>query len=315
MKDKIIRYLERLTGGPCSLRSLSPSLPLYLKRYRFYRTRIFGVTLVLAVVYADAQTPLEYKSAGVKLESSLGAPVIFVFEFLSTNKRNALLRHRVSFVIPGRQCFFPPLFELREHEPQPVVVGERLHFPAQAIVLRELLKGDVSSLSLKALGDQLGFSAMSMTTAAKELKATGFAEIRDGSPCRIVFAEKGRTLWETTRSRLASPVKKRVYLSADMPGLPLAGVSALSERTMINPDRQVVRAVSEGAYRAMKDLRVVENLDESMTVLEVWGYDPLKIGGVAVDDLSLWLSLQREAHVDPRVEGELESLLESHKWL
>jgi len=165
-------------------------------------------------------------------------------------------------------------------------------------------------LSLKDLGECLGFSAMSMTTAANELKATGLAEIRAGSPRRIVFVEKGRSLWEAARPRLASPVKKRVYLSADEPGLPLAGISALSERTMINPDRQVVRAVSEGAYKAMKDLRVAENLDESATVLEVWGYDPLKIGGAAVDDLSLWLSLQREAQVDPRVEGELKSLLE-----
>ena len=62
-------------------------------------------------------------------------------------------------------------------------------------------------------------------------------------------------------------------------------------------------------------MKTVDTLDEAVSVLEVWGYEPLKVGGKEVDDFSLWLSLQKEAAVDPRVEGELDSMMEGRKWL
>lgn len=314
MRDRIRCYLEGLTGLPIVLEKSRLALPPFLDRYEFYKTRICGLALALATVRNDEQTPLEYKRVGEKLESYLKAPVAFVFNTLPTNKRNALLRHRVPFVIPGRQIFLPPMIELREHEPREVFVGERLHFPAQAVVICELLRGDVSALSLKDLGERLGFSAMSMTTAANELKAIGLAEIRDGVPRRIVFALKGKDLWERARPHLSSPVKRRLYVVSDVLDQPVAGMSALSERTMIASDRHVIRAVGETEYRKLGKLKAVESVDEAAAVLEVWGYDPLLVGNGAVDDFSLWLSLQQEAKVDPRVEGELESLMEGHKW-
>ena len=312
---KVAQYFDAVFGEAHSFEAFRPSLPLFLDRYSFYRTKVLGVQLVLAVVDRDEQMPLEYRDVGERLADKIGMPVAFVFEALPTNKRNALLRHRVPFVIPGRQFFLPPLFELREREPREIVAGERLHFPAQAVLLRELVAGDVASQSLKDLGALLGFSAMSMTTAANELKAQGLAEISEGMPRHVVFPIRGKELWEKARVHLASPVKRRVYLSEDRAGLPVAGISALASRSMLNPDRQVTRAIGEADYKGCLPLKTVETLDEAVSVLEVWGYDPLKVGGKEVDDFSLWLSLQKEAAVDPRVEGELDSMMEGRKWL
>lgn len=311
---KIANYFDAVFGEAHSFKKIRPSLPLFLDRYSFSRTKVLGVSLVLAAVSNDEQPPLEYRDIGERLKAKLGSPVVFVFDALPTNKRNALLRHRVPFVIPGRQFFLPPLFELREREPKQVVLGERLHFPAQVILLRELVAGDVSVLSLKELAALLGFSAMSMTTAANELKARGLAEISEGMPRHVVFRFRKRDLWDKARVHLTSPVRKRIYLSEDRDDLPLAGISALATRSMINSDRQVSRAIGEADYKRCLPLKTVETLDEATTVLEVWGYDPLKIGGMEVDDFSLWLSLQKEAAVDPRVEGELERMMEGRKW-
>ena len=312
---KLAQYFDAVFGEAHSVEAFCPSLPPFLDRYAFYRTKVLGVPLALAVVDRDEQTPLEYRNVGEQLADKIGMPVVFVFEALLTNKRNALLRHRVSFVIPGRQFFLPPLFELREREPRGIAVGERLHFPAQAVLLRELVAGDVASHSLKDLGALLGFSAMSMTTAANELKAQSLAEISEGMPRHVVFPTKGKTLWEKARIHLTSPVKRRIYLAEDKAELPVAGISALASRSMLNSDRHETRAIGEADYKGCLPLKTVETLDEAVSVLEVWGYDPLKVGGKEVDDFSLWLSLQKEAAVDPRVEGELDSLMEGRKWL
>jgi len=314
MKKRIASYFDTVLGGIHSIESFHPELPLFLNRYAFSRTKVLGHPLVLAFVENDEQTPMEYQSVSEKLRIELGEPVAFVFESLPTNKRNALLRYHVPFVIPGRQFFLPPLMELREHEAKRVVVRERLHFPAQAVVLRELTVGDVAMHSLKRLGDILGFSAMSMTTAANELNAVGLADIVEGMPRHIVFASQGRELWKAACPHLGSPVKKRLFLVEDRKNLVTAGISALAERSMLNPDRRVVRAVGETGYKTLLPLKTVETVDEASAVLEVWGYDPLRIGGKGVDDFSLWLSLQPDAAVDPRVEGELESLMEQRKW-
>lgn len=312
---RIASYFDAVFGGAHSFEAFRPSLPLFLDRYLFYRTKVLGLSLVLAVVKEDEQTPLEYRNVGEQLSTEIGAPVAFVFDALPTNKRNALIRYRVSFVIPDRQFFLPPLFELREREPKQVAVGERLHFPAQAVVLRELTAGNVAAQSLKDLGASLGFSAMSMTTAANELKTQGLAEVSEGMPRHIVFRFSGRGLWEKARPHLVSPIKKRLYLAEDRDELPESGISALARRSMLTPDRQVTRAIWETAYKGCLPLRAVDTLDEAVAVLEVWGYDPLRIGGKEVDDFSLWLSLQEEAAVDPRVEGALESMVEGRKWL
>ena len=312
---KVAQYFDAVFGEAHSFEAFRPSVPLFLDRYSFYRAKVLGVPLVLAIVDRDEQTPLEYRDVGKRLADKVGMPVVFVFEALMTNKRNALLRHRVPFVIPGRQFFLPPLFELREREPRGIAAGERLHYPAQAVLLRELVAGDVASQSLKDLGVLLGFSAMSMTTAANELKAHGLAEIRGAMPRHVVFPIKGKALWEKARIHLTSPVKRRIYLAEDRAGLPVAGISALARRSMLNSDRQVTRAIGETDYKGCLPLKTVETLDEAESVLEVWGYDPLKVGGKEVDDFSLWLSLQKEAAVDPRVEGELDSMMEGRKWL
>ena len=54
-----------------------------------------GVPLALAAVNRDEQTPLEYGDVGERLAVKIGMPVVFVFEAMLTNKRNALLRHRL----------------------------------------------------------------------------------------------------------------------------------------------------------------------------------------------------------------------------
>ena len=75
---KVAQYFDAVFGEAHSFESFRPSLPLYLDRYSFYRTKVLGVPLALAAVDRDEQTPLEYRDVGERLAVKIGMPVVFV---------------------------------------------------------------------------------------------------------------------------------------------------------------------------------------------------------------------------------------------
>ena len=96
----------------------------------------------------------------------------------------------------------------------------------------------------------------------------------------------------------------------------LAGISALSLRTMIAADRLpsyaltlagFQEAVEKGACTGCRDA-------ESATArIEVWSYEPRLLGDEQmVDPLSLYLSLRDSP--DERIQQQLEQLIEGVKW-
>ena len=103
---------------------------------------------------------------------------------------------------------------------------------------------------------------------------------------------------------------RRIRLTTPVHGLPIAGVAALAERSMLESDSNSVYAVKRG------DKRVDETLDAKYdgAVVEIWRYNPLIFSddNRSVDSLSLYLSFRGET--DPRIRKELEILLENIKW-
>ena len=65
---KVAQCLDAVFGEAHSFEAFRPSLPLFLDRYSFCRTKVLGVPLVLAVVERDEQT--EFKIDGQDLYRS-----------------------------------------------------------------------------------------------------------------------------------------------------------------------------------------------------------------------------------------------------
>jgi hypothetical protein len=93
----------------------------------------------------------------------------------------------------------------------------------------------------------------------------------------------------------------------------LAGISALSTRTMLSEPAYPEYAVSRDAWKAMEKRGVVNvPMEEPGTcLLQVWCYDPrvLEVDG-AVDPFSLFLSLQNAA--DERIDMALEKMMKQY---
>ena len=97
--------------------------------------------------------------------------------------------------------------------------------------------------------------------------------------------------------------------------IPLAGISALAEKTMINSPPLLTYAIGTEEYRQTNIPKGFQHspADEADFELEIWNYNPkLFSKDGKVDPFSLYLSLKETT--DERIETALEDLMEKIQW-
>jgi DNA-binding MarR family transcriptional regulator len=186
-------------------------------------------------------------------------------------------------------------------------------------VLYHLLRGPLAEISLKDIARKVHYSPMIMTKVTAELEAAALCKIvRRGRSLVLDFKTAGRALWEQAKPQLTSPVKKTRWVKWAKPGHPalLAGMSALSLRTMIAADRLPTYALPLAVFQDFLERGVCagcRDAENATARIEVWSYNPNLFGDDRmVDPLSLYLSLRDSA--DERVQQQLEQLIEEVKW-
>lgn len=149
---------------------------------------------------------------------------------------------------------------------------------------------------------RLGYSAMSMSRAT-----------------RWCLAAPAREVWHKAAPMLRSPVLRRGGVKLDRAAqaeLPLAGLSALAEQTVLVQPSQPVYVLSEATWQTLCKytpcLRLEDEQMADAVCIELWCYKPrilMPEGGLHVDPYSLTLSLRDEAAADERVALAMEALL------
>lgn len=307
MKAEIEEYLGELTGKEVRLAPYELHGPLYLKRFQLYVAKLYGREVVFAFVRNDSLSPSDYLNHAAKLSERTGCPVVFVFGSITGSRRNAFLRTSVGFVVPKNQMFIPPFIDVKEWMPRVRERKDMLGNAAQVAVLREIAKGDVEGVPFCDLAERFGYSSTMITNAAADLADHDLAEVVGGRPKSLKFKARGAELWRLAKSLLQSPVRKTL-LNRRMPhGLPCAGETALSERSMLSAPPLPVFAATGAVLKDPAMFEQADSKDDARSKIEVWSYDPVVIGGNGVDGYSLYLSLKDVS--DPRVQGELEDMM------
>ncbi|MDD5198402.1 MAG: hypothetical protein PHC88_01240 [Terrimicrobiaceae bacterium] len=323
--QQLRNYVETVSGATLELRPLEVSqIPLFLRnRYAFHSAALFGRAWSLAVEDAswDPGSPAEYGKQAEILQPHLKAPIAFVLSALPSHARNRMVQKGIPFIVPGNQAFLPGgLVDLREHFPQTTPKGRTSLSPAaQVTLLYHLLREPLNDLPLKDIAGKLHYSAMMLTNVKDELEDAGICEVeRIGRSLSLKFPAGKRSLWENSQERLTSPVKKTRWVQWKTPGYPalLAGISALSRRTMIADDPLPTYALGPRMLESWLEKGVLTgrpDAEEASAQIEVWSYEPKLLGdNECVDSLSLYLSLRYSA--DERVQQQRERLLEEVAW-
>ena len=211
--------------------------------------------------------------------------------------------------------------DLREHEPR-LLRGQRevVSAAAQAVVLLHLLKRSVEGRPRKDVAMALGYSAMTLTKVADELKTMGLCTIVHGGRSRhLAFEKGGLGLWKRASAQMTSPVRARRWvldLRSGQLQMLAAGMTALERHTDIADDRVPTFALWQNEYRSLLergDMSGCEDADDAQAAIECWAYDPSRLAdGDCVDKLSLYLSLRDSG--DERVQKELKKLIGRMKW-
>ena len=317
--------METLSGISPHLEPLEvSSLPLFLRnRFTFFSAELFGKPWCLAREDDtwDTGSPGEYEKQVETLRSHLKDPVVFIFSELPSNTRNRMVQKGIPFIVPGTQAFLPSaMVDLRERFPSLRKRDRTTLSPtAQLTLLYHLEREPLTDLPLRNIAEKLGCSAMMLSKVKDELEEAGICQVeRMGRSMVLKFPAKKRKIWNLALDRLTSPVRKTQWVRWKTPSYPalLAGISALSRRTMLADDRLPTYAFGPKMLESYLEKGILigcRDADEATAKMEVWSYEPKLLGdNESVDPLSLYLSLHH--HADDRVQQQLERLMEEVQW-
>src|SRR3990172_7761826 len=193
-----------------------------------------------------------------KLRALAGHPVVYVTGALASYERKRLIEQKVPFIVPGNQLYLPDLgIDLREYFRQRPQAPDTALSPAtQAMLITTLLRkpwrpdwqpGEVVT--------EMGYTAMTLSRAVKELTAAGIGTLRTEGRVRWLHMERtAEDTWDHAKPLLRSPVRRRIWAhpipKLKPPHVRLAGLSALARYSMLAEPQWPVYPVSPAQWKA-----------------------------------------------------------------
>jgi len=320
-------YLHETLGIAPKVRAWTGTgkLPYFLQEaFEVRELKLLDRQILLAIDRRADRTGLaNVRGQMDKLRQLAGMPVVYVTRTLASYERKRLVEQKVPFLVPGNQLYLPDLgIDLREYFRKPTVAAQTALSPAtQAMLIAVLLRRPWRTEWQPAeVVNELGYTAMTLSRAVKELTAAGIATLRTEGRVRWLHTERtAAQTWEHARPMLRSPVKRRVWMLPPPKGRPrplrLAGLSALARFSMLTEPQWPTYAVGQAEWKVATQAGF-ETLPEPLPGAcewELWHYSPALVrDSDTVDPLSLTLSLQDNQ--DERVQLALDELKGRFPW-
>ncbi len=287
--------------------------------YRFWDGEYLGQEFLFAQPTGTVSTPRAMAITSDKVKGAFGLPLVYVLESCPAYLRQRLIEKGVFFVVSDKFAFLPTLIANERIRVAPE--AERLTPVAQYLLLYHLQVKNLDGMSAKEISSYVPYSYSSVTLGLVCLDDLGFIKREADSTKRKVvqFTAAGKALYGMALEYLQNPVAFQLYCDAlnSEKRFPTCGINALSHFSMLSPDPERMVAISKKDLKNFrKDGSIVgENRYDGSVFIEVWEYPPVTVQGYDgewVDRLSLALSLAGDH--DPRVEKEVERMLEGIKW-
>lgn len=301
----------------------SARLPFFLRDfYTFFEIQLLELPCLIMLDSGKQEySPATVRKHMDQVKTKWDGEIVYVKERVPAYNRNRLIKHKIPFVIPGKQMYLPLLgIDLREHFKKLRAETVRFSPSTQALIIHIFLsKTPEMKITPTQAAQYLGYSTMTMTRAFDELESAGLGEIiSEGRERRLRFIESAKDVWAKAQPFLRSPVKKRLFINQpnlDPPG-PRAGLTALANYSMLAEPANPVFALTREDWKSLKQRRQVEKLpakEPGALEIEVWSYAPtLFAKNKLADRLSLYLSLKESK--DERIEAALEEMMKGQPW-
>ena len=290
-----------------------------LLTYKFYDGEFHGMPLLFAEPKGKVATPRCLSVTANNLTSLLQLPIVFLLPACPAYERQRLIDKDVYFVVSEKYVHLPML--LANERVRKTKQAKTLTPVAQYLLLYHLQIGSIEGMAARDIEDKIPYSYASITLGLTCLEDLGLCKkVAEASKRKVIhFDMKGMNLWEQAQPFLVNPVEERIYcdglLSDD--SFPECGINALAHYTRLNPDPERTIMMSVKQLRNFKSSEALMRPNEfdGNIIIEAWKYPPVTAIGVKaewVDKLSLAISLREDE--DPRVEGEVERLINEIEW-
>ena len=287
--------------------------------FSFYDGDFYGMNLLFLEPKKNNPTPRECSVTAGRMQTIFGLPVVFILSSGPSYERQRLIDKNVYFVMGDKFAFLPTLVaneRMRKTRP-----AKRLSLVAQYTLLYHLQVESLEGLSARDMTDKLPYSYESITLGLTCLEDLNLCEkVSDGPKSKVIhFLAKGRELWDNAQEYLVDPIEKRLYCDALNSDTQYTNcsINALSHYSWLNPDGNRMIMMNKKELQMLIDNKALVNKNEfdGRVMIEVWKYPAVSsLGSTAewVDKLSLVISLREDP--DPRVEGELERVMNEMEW-
>ena len=260
----------------------------------------------------NTYSPVQRRKISQKLEAALDMPCAFYFNDLPTYERDRLVGQGVYFIVSSTFAFIPSLLANRKTGKR--TFGERLLPSTQYVLFYHLQFRSLDGLSLQDLIEVMPYKYSTLSRSMQQLEALGLArfEAMQSRTKRLLFSADNLNLWQKAQPMLIAPVQKVLYSCECLTEGIVGGISALSHYSMLAPEEISTRVLASEQLKALESSELDLTTYEDIQRIEVWKYPPIPTTPGYVDRLSLYLSLKNDH--DPRVEKELETMIENMPW-
>ena len=284
-------------------------LPLYIvSNYQFYTAYIENIRCIVIIPIEELPTLPSLKKQIQKIRVIDDVPVVLYSKTISFYRRKSLLENHIPF-ITDKQTFLPFIGTLLVDEKKPEKIKDKFVYSTQLLFLAYMYNHE-KKVYVSDLSKSLPFSAMTLSRAVKQLEMTDlFLVYKDGVNKVIESKYSHKELFECIQHYLLTPVRQVGYMNQSLVTdyMVLAGETALSEMSMLNPSRIRTYAVYEKDF---DNSQLIDELIEPdvQVKVEIWAYDPHLFTHTNIaDTLSIVLSLKENK--DERIEKILEDIL------
>lgn len=292
------------------------SLPIFMTMRDITMIEIYGVKFAIIDVVKETELSVAaMKKQRAKYEEALQCPVAYEVTLDNASMRNALVKSGVPFVDLPRNVFLPFMGIILQDVYRKQYVKADKMMPATQMVFLELLyMGDEESMLKSEVANKLNLTKTSITRATAQLEKMGLIrQVKSGTEITIRRNYSRKEYYENAKAYLINPVQKVntiIRCEVTFESL-IAGETALSQESELNPPRIEERAIYKGE-KVVDQLESVdaraEDPDDCLKV-QLWKYNPFYFAREGrVDPVSLACTFQ--GNEDERIEMSIEELLE-----
>ena len=291
-------------------------LPLiYKSLYKIYTVSSNGVVW-LALEPKDKLGLSQLRKNRAYLEKMKQVNCVLFLEEATFYSVDKMKEEGIPYVLKGKEIFLPFLGMLLSNNGQRIIKPVHIiSFLTQKILLTGLYE-EFDKATVTLIAQKMDVSKMAVSKCFDEIEYLGIDVMDLKGKSRAISMNMGKkACWEIIKPFLRTPIIKRFVFEEDANLQIKAGISALSEYSMLADNSYPTYAVTKQdlSSSGIKELKEAVKGDTIGSIVLEVGYHIDTIKPHVQDPLSVLLSIEDEMD-DERVEGCSLEMLEEYVW-